>query len=131
MLAAADVLCDWLRRKSVKDLHGLEADGLMECVTAELLSFPPMRTQCAEIVFEALRYAMRDYRSRRIEEFQGEKALICTCFGATEETIERAIEDQGLREVDEVSDLCRAGSGCGSCRMLIAEMLDSADRPRP
>jgi NAD(P)H-nitrite reductase large subunit len=28
--------------------------------------------------------------------------------------------------VDEVSASLRAGSGCGSCRMLIQELIDSA-----
>jgi NifU-like protein len=68
---------------------------------------------------------MAEYRRHRIEEFQGEKALICTCFGVSEETIVNVIAENDLTDVDEVSGLCRAGSGCGSCRMLIAELIDS------
>jgi len=67
---------------------------------------------------------MAAYRERRVEEFQGEKALICTCFGVSEETIVTAISENSLSDVDQVVDLCRAGSGCGSCRMLIQELVD-------
>lgn len=125
MIAAADVLCEWLKGKSVTELHGLKAAELSATVSRPLDSFPPGRTQCAEVVFEALRHAMAEYRRQRIEEFQGEKALICTCFGVSEETIVNVIAENGLTDVDEVSDLCRAGAGCGSCRMLIAELIDS------
>lgn len=125
MIAAADVLCEWLTAKSVTELHGLKAAELSEIISGPLGSFPAGRTQCAEIVFEALRDAMGEYRRQRIEEFQGEKALICTCFGVSEETIVNVIRENDLTDVDEVSGLCRAGSGCGSCRMLIAELIDS------
>jgi NifU-like protein len=91
---------------------------------AELGEFPAGRGHCPEIGLEALRAALADYRKFRIEEFSGEKALICTCFGVSEEKIEGVISELGLETVEEVGDACNAGSGCGSCRMLIQEMLD-------
>jgi NifU-like protein len=127
MIAAADVVCEWLTAKSVTELHGLKAMELTEVISGPLERFPQGRTQCAEVVFEALRDAMGEYRRHRIEGFQGEKALICTCFGVSEETIVNVVTENDLTEVDQVSDLCRAGSGCGSCRMLIAELIDSAE----
>lgn len=127
MIAAADVLCDWLAGKSVTELHGLKATELGEIVSDRLDRFPPGRAQCAEVAFEGLRDAMAEYRMQRIEEFQGEKALICTCFGVSEETIVNLIAENDLTDVDEVSGLCHAGSGCGSCRMLIAELIDSQE----
>ena len=87
--------------------------------------FPPDRHQCATVCIEALRGAFADFRIRQIEEFQGEKALICTCFGVSEETIESHIRKCRLETVDEVARACNAGSGCGSCRMLIQEIIDA------
>jgi len=124
MIAAADVLSEWLREKTLADLHGLAEAELMHVVFEKLCAFPADRVQCAEIAFQALRKAMAAYRERRVEEFQGEKALICTCFGVSEETIVTAISENSLSDVDQVVDLCRAGSGCGSCRMLIQELVD-------
>ena len=48
----------------------------------------------------------------------------CTCFGVTEERLEGVI--RGLKDpsVEAVGDVCNAGMGCGSCRMLIEEMID-------
>ena len=129
MIAAADVLSTWLRKLPLADLHGLSEIELTSVITAELGELPPARQHCATVVFEALRIAMSDYRTSRLEEFQGEKALICTCFGVAEETVVKAITENHFTDVDEVSDICRAGSGCGSCRMLIAELIESAEQP--
>jgi NifU-like protein len=127
MIAAADVLCDWLTGKTLSEMHGLSDPDLLQVIGDELGIFPDSRSQCGTVVFQALRKSMSAYRERRIEEFQGEKALICTCFGVTEETLIDAIGQNGFTEVEQVSRAYRAGSGCGSCRFLIQELIDMRD----
>ncbi|MEO8041465.1 MAG: (2Fe-2S)-binding protein [Acidobacteriota bacterium] len=124
MVAAADALCDWLRGKILSELHGLNDQDLTQVICGELGAFPAERAQCAAVVYQALRNAMSAHRARRIEEFQGEKALICTCFGVSEESIMDAIAEHKFTEVEQVSEAYRAGSGCGSCRFLIQEIID-------
>ena len=124
MIASADVVCGWLRGKSVTDLHGLNDAELSDVVIGSLGEFPSDRAQCAEIVFYALRKAMATHRELRVNEFTGDAALICTCFGVSEDTIVGVIASKNVHEVEEVSEICRAGSGCGSCRMLIRELID-------
>lgn len=128
MVAAADVVCGWLHGRQLSELHGLDDDELRVVVHANLEEFPADRTQCASVVFDALHKAMANYRSARISEYEGEKALICTCFGVSEDTIVMSIEQNKLTYVEEVAKLVRAGSGCGSCRMLIQELIDSKTR---
>jgi len=70
---------------------------------------------------------MSHYRELRVSEYEGEKALICTCFGISEDTIVATIKENKITDVEEVADQVRAGSGCGSCRMLIQELIDSRD----
>ena len=127
MLAAADVLAERVLKKRLIDLHGLTDNDLHGHVGVKLGEIPADRRVCAEACIEALRVAFADFRARQIAEFQGEKALICTCFGVTEETIARNIEDRSLQTVDEVTEICNAGGGCGSCRMLIQELLDRSE----
>lgn len=124
MAAAADRLCAELSGKKLADLHGLE--GADEDLRSRLTTPPRERNECFGAVIEALTDAFKVYRKLRVEEFAGEKALICTCFGVSEETILRFIEEGSAATVDEVSSTLRAGSGCGSCRMLIQELIDSA-----
>ena len=122
MIAAADVLAEKVVGKKLVELYGLE--DLKSQIKAELEKFPASRTHCLELCLEALQSAFADFRHFQIEEFAGEKALICTCFGVSEETIENVIKQNSLVTVEEVTQICNAGGGCGSCQPLILEILD-------
>ncbi len=124
MLAAADVLSEYVSGRELKELHGLPNDELRTHVSRVLGELPDERHDCAISTIEALRSAFNDLRSRRVKEFRGEEALICTCFGVSQERIEILIDETKLETVDEITRACNAGAGCGSCKMLIQEMLD-------
>lgn len=123
MIAAADVLAEIITGKELAELHGLE--NVENQIEAELGEFPDNRRHCLKLTIETLQAAFNDFRSAQLEEFSGEKALICTCFGVSEETIERVIAENYCETVEEVSQKCNAGSGCGSCQPLIQEIIDS------
>ncbi len=114
-----------LTGQHLTDLHGLGTDEYSWFLGEALEEFPSSRGQCAHLVFQALKDALADHRSYLLEEFTGEKALVCTCFGVSEETVESYIRENSSSNVDEVTESVRAGGGCGSCRMLIQEMIDS------
>ena len=124
MVAAAEVLSEYVTGKTLGDLHGFNDEQLRAIVDRAVEAFESGRKHCLDACFEAIHGAFADYRALQLEEFQGEKALICTCFGVTEERLEVVI--RGLKEpsVGTVGDVCNAGTGCGSCRMLIEEMID-------
>lgn len=130
MITAAEVIAHEITNRPLADLHGLDDEWLNRLVVEKLESFGPERLHCQKVCFEAVQAAFSDYRALQIEEFQGEKALICTCFGVAEETVERVISESSITSVEDLADLCKAGSGCGSCRMLIQEMIDAADEVR-
>ena len=126
MIAAADILADDVISKELTELQGSETEKLQRRVESILGDFPEHRRHCLETSISALHAAFADYRGRCLDEFRGEKALVCTCFGISEESIEKCIADDQPETAAEVAKLCRAGSGCGSCRMLIQEMIDIA-----
>ncbi|CAN5281275.1 hypothetical protein BH20ACI2_BH20ACI2_01600 [soil metagenome] len=128
MVAAADVLAEYINGRDLTELHGLRREELRFLIADEVGEIPSERTECADGAIEALRSAFSDLRSRRVEEFRGEEALICTCFGVSQERIESLIDKQVLDTVEEVTLACNAGGGCGSCLMLIQELLDQHAR---
>lgn len=128
MIAAASVLAGWIKGRRLGELHGLNHEKLASQVEAALIRFPRGRRQCLAVVAEALHSTFANFREKRIAEYNGEAALICTCFGVAEETIEKCITANRAHTVDEVTNLTRAGGGCGACRMLIQEMLDTPDQ---
>ena len=123
-VAAAEILARLVVGKKLTELHGSNKNELLAEIETRLGVFPAERRHCAEICLDALHAALADYRVRRVEEFTGEKILICSCFGISEETIESVIAANELTTVEEVGDSCNAGTGCGSCQMLIAELID-------
>lgn len=127
-VAAAVRIAESCVGKPLRELGGL--GSVFETAHRTWLSseLPPERVQCLDIAEEAIRDALGNYRLSRIQEFKGEKALICSCFGVDEDKIERAISDSPQPSVEQVGMLTNAGTGCGSCRMLIQEIID--DRAR-
>lgn len=123
-MAAAEVLAEKIIGKKLTDLHGSENENLKTEIEAALGAFPAARAHCLDLTIESLHNAFADFRARQIEEFAGERALICTCFGVSEETIEKLIRENSLETVEDVTDACRAGGGCGSCQLLIEDILD-------
>ena len=97
-------------------------------------SFPELeagREHCPNLACEALLAAIREFSDAAREEWGGDEALICTCFFVSERTIEQEIATRGLNSVAEVTRVCNAGGGCGSCHQLIQEILDTQhDLPR-
>lgn len=125
LIAATDVLAEKIKGKKLIELHGLDENELRAEIEGELGLFPAHRAHCLKICLDALQAAFADFRAFQIEEFAGEKALICTCFGVSEETIERAVAENEIETVEDVIDICKAGGGCGSCQFLIQEIIDT------
>jgi assimilatory nitrate reductase catalytic subunit len=57
--------------------------------------------------------------------------VICSCFAVGLHTLERAIAEQQLTNVEAIGAALRAGTNCGSCRpelrVLLSEMREAAD----
>lgn len=54
---------------------------------------------------------------------QDEQAnIICTCTGTSQEKIEQLIA-KGVDTLDKISSATGANTGCGSCDILIVELL--------
>jgi NifU-like protein len=88
-------------------------------------SIEPDRTPCVTVAREALLGAVRTYSDAARSEWNGDDALICTCFCVSERTVEEIIREHDLTTVAEVTRTCYAGGGCGSCHPLIQDMLES------
>lgn len=51
--------------------------------------------------------------------------MVCLCAGVSERKVRRAI-DEGAKTITEVSEVCRAGNGCGGCHPTIDSLLVEA-----
>jgi NifU-like protein len=116
LIAAASLLTEQVKGMTTGDaarVHRLP----------ELRTEQTGRQECAELAFEALRFAIQQYSDSIRDEWEGEEALTCTCFGISESRIEKEIASKGLTTIVEVTRACNAGAGCRSCYPLIEELL--------
>jgi NifU-like protein len=123
LIAAASVVTEIIRGLTAAE--AAQAAGLLpETLTEYFGQTPADKEHCARLCADALREAVADYSRRVRDEWAGEEALVCTCFGVSEKRIEQVITENHLRTVREVTKACNAGGGCHSCHPLIEEMLE-------
>lgn len=56
--------------------------------------------------------------------FEDDGELVCYCMGVSAFDIKKAIWEQDLETVSEVTAATKAGGGCQSCHWKIQELLD-------
>lgn len=81
------------------------------------------KPECIALASEALTGAVQQYSDSIREHWEGDEPLICTCFGVSENRIEREIAAKSLTTISEVTRACNAGAGCRSCWPLIEDIL--------
>jgi len=128
LIAAADVLTELIKGKKIFEPKILEKQFLQSEIENKLGAFTEHRRHCLDLCLETLQNALANFRTSRVAEWTGEKTLICSCFGVSEEIIENLIRANSLETVEEVTEICNAGGGCGSCQSLIQEIIDSTMR---
>ena len=116
LIAASSLLTERVKGKTTGD-----AAALIQL--EDTFEEPSFRSECAKLAFEALVTAVQEYSDSIRETWEGDEALICTCFGVSERRIEEEIAIKGLTTIAEVTRACNAGAGCRSCYPLIEDLL--------
>ena len=85
---------------------------------------PNEKMHCSVMGMEALEAAIANYRGAPVKkEMVGEERIVCKCFSVTDKKIIRAIKENNLRTVEEVTNYTKAGGGCGKCKPEIEELV--------
>jgi NifU-like protein len=122
LVTSTSLLIDQVIGKTTGDAAAVAHD--LEALQEQLGILPAERSGCALLACEALISAIRNYSDSARDEWEGDEALICTCFCVSERTIEREIQEKRLRTIAEVTAACSAGGGCRSCYPLIDDILE-------
>jgi len=85
---------------------------------------PEQKMHCSVMGREALEAAIENYRGGGKKKHELEGKVVCTCFGVTENEIERVIRDNNLTTVEQVTNYCKAGGGCGGCKGEIEKIIE-------
>jgi NifU-like protein len=124
LIAGASVLTEMLTGRALGEVAAM-FHNLENTIAVYFNEIPANKIHCVRLCREALDATIMNYRAAALEEWTGEEALICTCFGVSEKTIESAIQTEQLQTITQITRACNAGGGCGSCHPLIEDMLDT------
>jgi NifU-like protein len=85
---------------------------------------PEQKMHCSVMGREALEAAIENYRTGGKKKHELEGKIVCNCFGVTDLEIERVIRENNLSTVDDVTNYCKAGGGCGGCKGEIEKIIE-------
>jgi NifU-like protein len=123
LVAAASFLATQIKGMTTGDAASL--GQLNAFLTEQIGPVESNREHCSALACEALISAITEYSDSIRDEWTGDEALICTCFGVSERVIEQEVRSRSLATIEDVTRACNAGAGCRSCYPLIQDILDS------
>ncbi len=125
-IASSSVLTDLIRGKTLEEALKVTNKDIAE----ELGGLPEQKMHCSVMGREALEAAIENYRSGGTRKHELEGHVVCTCFGVTDKEIERVVEENDLATVEEVTNYCKAGGGCGGCHGEIERIIQRVQGAR-
>ena len=117
-IASSSALTEMIKGKTLE-----EAEKITNRDIAEYLGgLPEEKMHCSVMGREALSAAIANYRGQKAtkEEFE----VVCKCFGITDKEIERAVRENDLKTVEQVTYYTKAGGGCGLCHPKIEAIIE-------
>jgi len=119
-IATSSVLTEMIKGKTLEEAAKVTNKDIADY----LGGLPEQKMHCSVMGREALEAAIENYRSggKKKHELQGR--VVCNCFGVTENEIERVIQENNLTTVEEVTNYCKAGGGCGGCQGEIEKIIE-------
>jgi NifU-like protein len=87
---------------------------------------PEEKMHCSVMGREALEAAIAHYRGQKVtkEDFE----IVCKCFGVTDREIIKAIRENDLKTVEQVTYYTKAGGGCGQCHPKIEAIIEKVKK---
>ncbi|WP_412768518.1 Fe-S cluster assembly protein NifU [Leptolyngbya sp. KIOST-1] len=112
-------------------IKGKTLDQALHITNQDIADFlgglPEAKMHCSVMGQEALEAAIYKYRGIEVEHHEDDEGtLVCACYGITEKKIRRAIAENDLTTVEQVTNYVKAGGGCGSCLANIEDLIVDA-----
>jgi NifU-like protein len=121
-IASSSALTDLIKGKTLDEALKVTNKDIADY----LGGLPREKMHCSVMGREALEAAINNFRgiSAPTPELEGE--IVCECFGVTDAQIRRAIAENDLKTVEDVTYYTKAGGGCGNCVPEIERLLAEA-----
>ncbi|MBL7180515.1 MAG: Fe-S cluster assembly protein NifU [Pseudomonadota bacterium] len=115
-------------------VKGLSLDEAKRITNEDIANYlgglPKEKMHCSVMGRDALEKAIANHLGEAEKKVEGQ--IVCECFGVTDLEIQRAVRENDLTTIEDVTDYVKAGGGCGNCHEHIQQIIDSVlGRERP
>ena len=125
-IATSSVLTELIKGKTLDEAMRVTNKDIADY----LGGLPEQKMHCSVMGREALEAAVDNYRGGGTAKHELEGRVVCTCFGVTDKEIERVIRENDLTTVEQVTNYCKAGGGCGGCHGEIEKIIEAVQGER-
>lgn len=121
-IASASALTELCIGKTLDEVRKITNKDIAEA----LGGLPREKMHCSVMGQEALEAAITFYETGGQKAVHQEKDghVVCTCFNVTDKEIERAVKENGLSTIEDVTNFTKAGGACGQCHGEIQKIID-------
>lgn len=125
-IASSSALTELVLGKTIEEAEKITNKDIADA----LGGLPDQKMHCSVMGREALDVAIHNFKTGETLVKNLEDHIICTCFGVSENEIRRVITENSLTTIDEVTNYCKAGGGCGMCHDEIQKLIDLVQNDR-
>lgn len=119
-IASSSALTEMIIGKTLE-----EAEKITNKDIADYLGgLPSQKIHCSVMGREALEAAIYNYRTGKKWDKALEGEVVCHCFGVTDKEIERVTRENKVQTLEELTNACKAGGGCGNCLPELQKIID-------
>jgi len=127
-IASASVLTEMCMGKHIDDAKKITNQDIADA----LGGLPREKMHCSVMGQEALQAAITYYESggkKRLPEVK-DGNVVCVCFNITDLEIEKAVSENSLKTLEDVTNFTKAGGACGHCHEKIRTVIDNVLQPK-
>ncbi|MCF8069030.1 MAG: Fe-S cluster assembly protein NifU [Desulfobacterales bacterium] len=124
-IASSSALTEMIKGKNIDEARKITNDDIADF----LGGLPKEKMHCSVLGRDALEKAISHYLGEEEKKVEGE--VVCECFGVTDLEIKRAVTENKLTSIEDVTNYVKAGGGCEKCHDDIQAIIDEILEKEP
>lgn len=125
-VASSSVLTEMIIGKKIEDVKNISNKDIADA----LGGLPPEKMHCSVMGHEALNSAIANYYGEEYVEPEDDK-ILCRCYHVTEKKLKQMIEENNIKDLEDVVNMTKAGGACGQCHTAIQKVIDEYSLEKP